>query len=132
MGRVLSPSPSSPQKSSVIIFLLDFQLFFMILLCIMDQLLLYSPLIIALIALFLCLYACVRVGQFINASKGLDWDAVANITGDLATTKKTIQTLNNRLNGMHSPKLADQELMLQLMQRQPNQQTNGHMKNVGG
>jgi hypothetical protein len=57
---------------------------------------------------------------------------VANITGDLATTKKTIQTLNNRLNGMHSPKLADQELMMQLMQRQPNQQMNGQIKNVGG
>ncbi len=98
----------------------------------MDQFMLYAPLLIAIISLILCLYACVRVGQFINASKGLDWDAVANITGDLATTKKTIQTLNNRLNGMHSPKLADQELMMQLMQRQPNQQMNGQIKNVGG
>ena len=93
---------------------------------------LYASLILASLSFILCLYACVRVEQFINASKGLDWDAVANITGDLATTKKTIQTLNNRLNGMHSPKLADQELMLQLMQRQPNQQMNGTMKNVGG
>ena len=98
----------------------------------MDQFLLYAPLIIAFISLFFCLYACIRVGHVINASKGLDWDAVANITGDLATTKKTIQTLNNRLNGMHSPKLADQELMMQLMQRQPNQQMNGQIKNVGG
>jgi hypothetical protein len=102
----------------------------------MDQFMLYAPLFIASISLILCLYACVRVGQFINASKGLDWEAVANITGDLATTKKTIQTLNNRLNGMHSPKLADQELMLQLMQRQPNQQMNGGIqhnnKNLGG
>ena len=93
---------------------------------------LYAPLFIASLSLILCLYACVRVGHLINASKGLDWDAVANITGDLATTKKTIQTLNNRLNGMHSPKLADQELMLQLMQRQPNQPINGQIKNVGG
>lgn len=98
----------------------------------MHQILLYSSLICSVFALFLCSYACVRVGQFINASKGLDWDAVANITGDLATTKKTIQTLNNRLNGMHSPKLADQELMMQLMQRQPNQPMNGTIKNVGG
>ena len=131
-GRVLSPSPSSPQKSSVIIFYMVDKSFFLILNLIMDQFMLYAPLIIASIALILCLYACVRVGQFINASKGLDWDAVANITGDLATTKKTIQTLNNRLNGMHSPKLADQELMMQLMQRQPNQQMNGQIKNVGG
>ena len=98
----------------------------------MDQFMLYAPLFIASLSLILCLYACARVGQFTNASKGLDWDQVANITGDLATTKKTIQTLNNRLNGMHSPKLADQELMMQLMQRQPNQQMNGQMKNVGG
>ena len=93
---------------------------------------LYACSTLASLSFIMCLYACVRVGQFINASKGLDWDSVANITGDLATTKKTIQTLNNRLNGMHSPKLADQELMMQLMQRQPNQQMNGNIKNVGG
>ena len=96
----------------------------------MDQFMLYAPLIIASIALILCLYACVRVGQFINASKGLDWDAVANITGDLATTKKTIQTLNNRLNGMHSPKVAEQELLMQLMQNKNQTQPNG--KIIGG
>jgi hypothetical protein len=62
----------------------------------------------------------------------LDWDAVANITGDLATTKKTIQTLNNRINGMHSPKLAEQDLMLQLLKNAPNQMTNGSIKNIGG
>ena len=98
----------------------------------MNQILLYACTFSAVLSLIMCFYACIRVGQFINASKGLDWDAVANITGDLATTKKTIQTLNNRLNGMHSPKIADQELMLQLMQRQPNQQMNGQIKNVGG
>jgi len=132
MGRVLSPSPSSPQKSSVIIIFGVYKQYFLIDNVLMNQFMLYAPLFIALISLFLCLYACVRVGQFIHASRDLDWDAVANITGDLATTKKTIQTLNNRLNGMHSPKLADQELMLELMQRQPNQQMNGHIKNVGG
>tara|TARA_R110002153_G_scaffold107905_1_gene248111 strand:+ start:539 stop:835 length:297 start_codon:yes stop_codon:yes gene_type:complete len=98
----------------------------------MNQFMLYAPLFLASLSLILCLYACVRVGHFIQASKGLDWDAIANITGDLATTKKTIQTLNNRLNGMHSPKLADQELMLQLMQNKQNQPMNGQIKNVGG
>jgi|TARA_R110000772_G_scaffold161496_1_gene272623 hypothetical protein len=98
----------------------------------MNQILLYSSFFIALFSFILCFYASVRVGQFIKASRGLDWDAIANITGDLATTKKTIQTLNNRLNGMHSPKLADQELMLQLMNRTPNTQTNGKMTNIGG
>ena len=51
------------------------------------------------------------------------------MTGDLATTKKTIQTLNNRINGMHSPKVAEQELLMQLMQNQ-GQQKNGKM--LGG
>ena len=51
------------------------------------------------------------------------------MTGDLATTKKTIQTLNNRINGMHSPKVAEQELLMQLMQNQ-GQQKNG--KVIGG
>ena len=95
----------------------------------MHQLLLYSTFFIAILALFFGLYACGRVAKVINGTKDLDWDAVANMTGDLATTKKTIQTLNNRINGMHSPKLQDQELMLQLLQQQ-NQQKNG--KIIGG
>lgn len=98
----------------------------------MDQFLLYSSFTTAILSLILCFYACSRVGQFIQASKGLDWDAIANITGEQATIKKTIQTLNNRLNGMNSPKLADQELMMQLLQKQPKQQVNGNMSNVGG
>ena len=98
----------------------------------MHQLLLYSGFLFAFLGFLLSCLACVRVGQFIKATKDLEWDSIANITGDLATTKKTIQTLNNRLNGMHSPKLADQELMLQLMQSKGNQQPNGKLKDVGG
>ena len=98
----------------------------------MHQVLLYSSLCTALLALILSLYAGVRVGQMIQASKELDWTAVANITGDIASTKKTIQTLNNRLNGMHSPKLADQELMLQLLQNKEKAKPNGHMMNNVG
>lgn len=95
----------------------------------MHQLLLYSSIIIALFALFIGLYACGRVAKVLNATKDLEWDAIANITGDLATTKKTIQTLNNRINGMHSPKVAEQELLMQLMQNQ-GQKQNGKM--LGG
>ena len=75
------------------------------------------------------MYAQGRVAKIQLTTKDLDWDAVANMTGDLATLKKTIQTLNNRINGMHSPKLQDQELMLQLLQQQ-GQQKNGKM--LGG
>lgn len=95
----------------------------------MHQLLLYSSFILAFLALFFGLYACGRVAKVSQATKDLDWDAIANITGDLATTKKTIQTLNNRLNGMHSPKIAEQELLMQLMQNK-GQQQNG--KVIGG
>lgn len=95
----------------------------------MDQVFLYSSLSIAIFALFIGLYACGRVAKINHATKDLDWDAVANMTGDLATTKKTIQTLNNRINGMHSPKIAEQELMMQLLQNQQNK-PNGKM--MGG
>ena len=95
----------------------------------MHQVLLYSSLFCAIFALFIGLYACGRVAKVLNATKDLEWDAIANITGDLATTKKTIQTLNNRINGMHSPKVAEQELLMQLMQNQ-GQQKNG--KTLGG
>ena len=89
----------------------------------------YTPFFIACFALLFGLYACGRVAKIQNATKDLDWTAVANMTGDLASTKKTIQTLNNRLNGMHSPKIAEQELLMQLMQ---NQNTKHNGKMVGG
>jgi len=98
----------------------------------MNQILLYSSFFLASFSFILCFYACVRVGNFINATKGLEWDAIANITGDLATTKKTIQTLNNRINGMHSPKIAEQELMLQYLQNQGKGQANGKTSQIGG
>jgi hypothetical protein len=90
----------------------------------MHHLLLYSTFFIAILALFFGLYACGRVAKVQTAVKDLDWDAVANMTGDLATLKRTIQTLNNRINGMHSPKVAEQELMMQLLQNKQ-QQSNG-------
>ena len=95
----------------------------------MYQVLLYSSLICSILALFFCLYACARVGNFIKSTQGLDWSSIANITGDLATLKKTIQTLNNRMNGMHSPKIQEQELLMQLMQNQQKnpQFTNGKL-----
>tara|TARA_Y100000004_G_scaffold23047_1_gene23421 strand:+ start:1079 stop:1375 length:297 start_codon:yes stop_codon:yes gene_type:complete len=95
----------------------------------MNQILLYSSIICSTLALFFCLYACARVGNFIKSTQDLDWSSIANITGDLATLKKTIQTLNNRMNGMHSPKVQEQELLMQLMknQQQPQQYTNGKL-----
>jgi hypothetical protein len=53
----------------------------------------------------------VRITKILSSTKDLDWSALSNITGDLATLKKTIQTLNSRLNGMHSPKVQDEEIL---------------------
>ena len=93
----------------------------------MYQILLYSSIFCSILALFFCLYACARVGNFIKSTEGLDWSSVANITGDLATLKKTIQTLNNRMNGMHSPKVQEQELLMQLMANQQKSTPNGKL-----
>jgi len=93
---------------------------------------LYLSSFFAILALFFSLYACGRVAKLANTTKNLDWDAIANITGDLATLKKTIQTLNNRLNGMHSPKIAEQELLMQLMQNKQNVKHNSGNGALGG
>ena len=95
----------------------------------MHHFLLYSTFFIAVFALFFGLYACGRIAKVVNATKDLEWDAIANITGDLATTKKTIQTLNNRINGMHSPKIAEQELLQQWIANKE-QKNNGKL--MGG
>lgn len=81
------------------------------------------------LSLFLCLYAHVRVTKIQQSTKDLDWSALSNITGDLATLKKTIQTLNNRLNGMHSPKVQDEEILRYMAN---NQVANQQKQNIGG
>jgi hypothetical protein len=53
----------------------------------------------------LTLYAIARVGRMLTASENLDWEQIATITGDIGALKKSIQRLNNRINGMeaHDP-----------------------------
>mgnify|MGYP001445834687 CR=1 FL=1 len=96
----------------------------------MDQVLLYTSVVLAVVSFFLCLYACARVGKLLNSVKGLDWDTIATLTGDIGTIKKSIQTLNNRINGLNSPKI-DQELQNYMIQMK-----NGSMqpkeKDLGG
>ena len=96
----------------------------------MDQVLLYVSVCVAFIAFFLCCYACVRVGRLLNSVKGLDWDTIATLTGDIGTIKKSIQTLNNRINGLNSPKLNDELLHYAL--KQQNNVTDINKNNVGG
>jgi len=50
----------------------------------------------------LSLIALARVGKFMAASENLDWEQIANITGDIGALKKSVQRLNNRINGMEA------------------------------
>ena len=96
----------------------------------MDQILLYASIIVASLSFFLCLYACGRVGKLLNSVKGLEWDTVATLTGDIGTIKKSIQTLNNRINGLNSPKLNDE--LLQYAVKQQSNVTDIKKNNFGG
>ena len=96
----------------------------------MNQFLLYASLILASVSFFLCIYACARVGKLLKSVKGLEWDTIATLTGDVGTIKKSIQTLNNRINGLNSPKLNDE--LLQYAVKQQSNVTNINKNNLGG
>ena len=96
----------------------------------MDQVLLYLSVVLASVSFFLCCYACARVGKLLKSVKGLEWDTVATLTGDIGTMKKSIQTLNNRINGLNSPKLNDE--LLQYAMKQQNNVTDINKKILGG
>ena len=106
------------------------KLFFVIYCNNMDQVLLYACVILASVSFFLCCYACARVGKLLNSVKGLEWDTVATLTGDIGTIKKSIQTLNNRINGLNSPKLNDE--LLQYAIKQQSNVTDIRKNNLGG
>ena len=50
----------------------------------------------------MCLIARAHVVSASKALRELDWEQTASLTGDMATVKKSIQKLNNRLNGMEA------------------------------
>ena len=69
------------------------------------------------------LYVIARVAKFSKSLKGLDWQAVADITGDIGAVKRSIQRLNNRLNGLEKTASTPDALAeLALMHQQPQQQ----------
>ena len=55
-----------------------------------------------LLVIGLCIRAATRVARLESALKDMDWEALANLVGDVGTLKRTIQKLNMRLNGMES------------------------------
>jgi hypothetical protein len=78
------------------------------------------------IAVFVLFFiARARLQRHEKALSDLDWDAIATITGDLGTLKRSIQKLNNRLNGMESVRPpADPNGMKELEQLVLQQQQN--------
>ena len=50
----------------------------------------------------MCVIARAHVVSASKALDNLDWEQTASLTGDMATVKKSIQKLNNRLNGMEA------------------------------
>lgn len=63
-----------------------------------------------LIVFGMSLYALARIGKMLNATDDLDWEQIATMTGDIGALKKSIQRLNNRINGMEAK---DPTLLLQ-------------------
>ena len=55
-----------------------------------------------LVVFVMVLIALARIGMMLKASDELDWEQVASMTGDIGALKKSIQRLNNRINGMES------------------------------
>ena len=73
------------------------------------------------------LYVRARLRSTDKALEALDWETIVNLTGEMATVKKSIQKLSNRLNGMNS---ADpQTILAELPQLQNVTQPNGR---IGG
>ena len=67
----------------------------------------------------------------LRAAEDLDWEQVASMTGDIGALKKSVQRLNNRINGMESRDpsvllegLAQQQ-MLQNVTPEPTNKTKG-------
>ena len=72
------------------------------------------------------LYVRARVVATDKALADLDWETIVNLTGEMATVKKSIQKLSNRLNGMNS---ADpQAVLAELPQLQNVTNSNGRMR----
>jgi len=80
----------------------------------------------------MCLIARAHVVSASKALDTLDWEQTASLTGDMATVKKSIQKLNNRLNGMEAkdPYAVLENLRAQANTGQAIQQT--QVKRQGG
>lgn len=73
------------------------------------------------------LYAHARVRATEKALEQLDWETLANLTGEVGAIKRSLQKTNNRINGMNSSD--PQAILSELPKLQNVTQPNGR---VGG
>ena len=74
-------------------------------------------------AILVALRAAARVAKFQKSLKDLDWEAIAKITGDIGSVKRSIQTVNNRINGMETSKGSAMDALAQVQAAQLKQVT---------
>ena len=71
------------------------------------------------------LYAHARVRATEKALEALDWETLANLTGEVGAIKRSLQKTNNRINGMTSSD--PQVILAELPKLQPVTNSNGRM-----
>ena len=71
------------------------------------------------------LYAHAHVRATEKALKALDWETLANITGEVGAMKRSLQKVNNRINGMTASDPA--QILAELPQLQTIPTQNGRM-----
>ena len=62
----------------------------------------YALLACNLIVFLGAAYAHARVRAIDKTLADLDWETLANLTGEVGAIKRSLQKTNNRINGMHS------------------------------
>lgn len=99
----------------------------------MIYLLLFCCSSVALVSFLLCIYTLRRVGKLHQSLKGLDWESLGTLTGDIGALKSAYQRLNNRLSGMATVENRSVEQQaLQVIQNQQNKVNNNATKRLGG
>jgi len=68
-----------------------------------------------LVTFGLCLIALARIGKMLKVSENLEWDQLAAMTGDIGALKKSVQRVNNRINGMEA---SDPQALIQALAQQ--------------
>ena len=68
----------------------------------MHNLLLYTCLALVFCTFLASVYACRRVAINEKALAALDWETLADLTGQVAALKRSVQKTNSRMNGMTS------------------------------